>query len=162
MKKLMILMLVLGLVSTANAALVLSFDGDTNTEVTTVGPSDYFTIDVYSTDGTDGEFWVYLEGDISYTGAGTIISPPAPSGMAAAEYFTGLLSMLLPAPTVGSIGTWWEIEVHCDGPLDGLITLVGPSGYKTETLDTLLIHQTPEPMTIALLGLGGLFLRRRK
>ena len=26
----------------------------------------------------------------------------------------------------------------------------------------LIIHQTPEPMTIALLGLGGLFLRRRK
>ncbi|UCG48087.1 MAG: PEP-CTERM sorting domain-containing protein [Phycisphaerales bacterium] len=29
-------------------------------------------------------------------------------------------------------------------------------------LDTQVIHQIPEPMTVALLGLGGLFLRRRK
>jgi hypothetical protein len=30
-------------------------------------------------------------------------------------------------------------------------------------IDTILIHQIiPEPMTIALLGLGGLLLRRRK
>jgi hypothetical protein len=28
--------------------------------------------------------------------------------------------------------------------------------------DTLTIHQIPEPTTIALLGLGGLLLRRRK
>ena len=31
-----------------------------------------------------------------------------------------------------------------------------------ELIDSILVIQTPEPMTIALLGLGGLFLRRRK
>jgi hypothetical protein len=162
MKKLIILMLVLGLASVTNAALVLSFNGDTTVEVTTVAPSTYFTIDVYSTDGTDGEFWVYIEGDVSYTGGGTIYSPPAPGTMVASEYFPTLISCLMDPPAVGAPGTWWEIEVHCDGPLDGLITLCDDTGYKTGTLDTLLIHQIPEPMTIALLGLGGLFLRRRK
>jgi hypothetical protein len=29
-------------------------------------------------------------------------------------------------------------------------------------LDTVTIHQTPEPMTIGLLGLGGLALLRRR
>ncbi|MHC4154714.1 MAG: PEP-CTERM sorting domain-containing protein [Planctomycetota bacterium] len=28
--------------------------------------------------------------------------------------------------------------------------------------DQVLIHQIPEPMTVALLGLGGLFLVRRR
>jgi hypothetical protein len=45
----------------------------------------------------------------------------------------------------------------------------GITGYTTSTIieegtiiDTILIHQVPEPATLALLGLGGLFLRRRK
>jgi len=29
-------------------------------------------------------------------------------------------------------------------------------------MDSQIIHQIPEPITLALLGLGGLFLRRRK
>ena len=32
----------------------------------------------------------------------------------------------------------------------------------SELVDAVVIHQIPEPATIALLGLGGLLLRRRK
>ena len=32
----------------------------------------------------------------------------------------------------------------------------------SEIFDTVTIHQIPEPMTLGLLGLGGLFLRRRR
>jgi len=35
-------------------------------------------------------------------------------------------------------------------------------GYLMAVWDTVVIHQIPEPMTMALLGLGGLLLRRRK
>jgi hypothetical protein len=75
----------------------------------------------------------------------------------------------------------WNIEFHCTGKGEVLIdlTLNGLSQYaeyeKTtsggnwvwvdmtaDDLGGLTIHQVPEPMTIALLGLGGLFLRRRK
>ncbi len=65
-----------------------------------------------------------------------------------------------------------EIVFHCDAPLgDVLLTLMNYSEVEDEegnmipiiTLyDTQIIHQIPEPMTLGLLGLGGLFLRRRK
>jgi hypothetical protein len=61
--------------------------------------------------------------------------------------------------TEAGIGKYWDIEVHCDGPADCVVDLYDASGYTL--IDTIVIHQ-PEPMTIALLSLGGLFLRRRK
>ena len=65
---------------------------------------------------------------------------------------------------------------HCEEPTDVTIYLyagVGgldyyPDGLGAEDiqegtlLDYIIVHQIPEPMTIALLSLGGLFLRRRK
>ena len=38
----------------------------------------------------------------------------------------------------------------------------GQGSYLIAVSDTVVIHQVPEPMTMALLGLGGLLLRRRK
>jgi hypothetical protein len=62
------------------------------------------------------------------------------------------------------------IMLHCDVIGDVLLELVAGPGTTIDgvtvadgtVLDELLIHQIPEPMTIALLGLGGLLLRRRK
>lgn len=58
-----------------------------------------------------------------------------------------------------------ELYVHCLEETDVILTIVGVAdldGVEGVAVDhTLIIHQ-PEPMTIALLGLGGLFLRRRK
>lgn len=77
----------------------------------------------------------------------------------------------------------WDLIIHCDGtgPLTIDLTLNGLSEYspyKTPAgapypdgwlpltegdLGDLVIHQVvPEPITIALLGLGGLLLRRRR
>lgn len=62
-------------------------------------------------------------------------------------------------------------ELHCDGPGDVVVTLSSGSyfggsmdiNYGTPDIyGELVIHQVPEPMTMGLLGLGGLFLRRRK
>jgi hypothetical protein len=62
--------------------------------------------------------------------------------------------------TGNDIGVLDAKDLHCDyGPSDDVIILWS---QDAEELDRIVIHQIPEPATIALLGLGGLLLRRRK
>jgi hypothetical protein len=167
MKKLIILMLVLGLTSVTNAALVLSYNGSTDvTEVDDIVASTDFTIDVYSTTALPDQFVLFVNGPASHSGTGTVYAPPAPAHLGITDYdtyggndhvFAGMMST--PDATAG-IGKWWDIEFHCDGEGDVVFDLRDSTGNTT--VDTLTVHQIPEPMTIALLGLGGLFLRRRK
>lgn len=49
--------------------------------------------------------------------------------------------------------------LHCEDIGDVTLTLFDAN---LNVLDSQVIHQIPEPVTFALLGLGGLFLRRRK
>jgi len=65
------------------------------------------------------------------------------------------------------------VVFHCDAVGDVLISLVNIAQQFNEdtggfdppvitVFDTQVIHQVPEPMTMVLLGLGGLFLRRNR
>ena len=47
----------------------------------------------------------------------------------------------------------------CLGEGDVVLTLMD---LETNVFDAVTIHQIPEPLTLGLLGLGGLFLRRRR
>jgi hypothetical protein len=94
----------------------------------------------------------------------------------AIEYLAGVVSG---DGIQGEADLVWNLVIKCNGggPVIVDLTLHGLSRYidrpvslvpgdwiiMTEAdLGDLIIHQIPEPMTIALLGLGGLFLRRRR
>ena len=162
MKKLLVLMLVLGLVSAANAVLSLSVNSGDPGEEITINPSDEIILDV-SSDNSDGySFWMYVY-DIPVR---TLSNPRLMQGNISAINLMGTFGGydyfgVTIADSGGALvpGTGFEVDFHCDGPGDVLVELLAFSDYAL--LDTLVIHQ-PEPMTIALLGLGGLFLRRRK
>ena len=62
---------------------------------------------------------------------------------------------------------YFEFEVASDAVVSNKITISHSSGnwngdYSPDVASDVQLTVMPEPMTIALLGLGGLFLRRRK
>jgi hypothetical protein len=56
-----------------------------------------------------------------------------------------------------------SIAFHCEGAGDVTLKLYTVNDAYTELtlVDSVIVHQIPEPITMTLLGLGGLFLRRR-
>ena len=169
MKKLLILMLVLGLASAANAAIVLSLDGNTDIDSIEISPSDTITIDIYNTDG--GDYTTYLDfyytSDGSYSlsnakltdlaGDASTFSGPYDGGYDNDEYEVVL------AQGIGSStpGSQFEVDLHCE-TADTVYIELWKCVVTTYTLEDTATIVQPEPMTIALLGLGGLFLRRRR
>jgi hypothetical protein len=170
MKKLLVIFTMLAAISNA-AILELSVNGVTNgdgvDQAITLNPSDTVMIDVYLSGDEDTAPWTFYveyDGPISPEGLGTIYSPPAvESTVSYYTYYDWTTIYFSPTGSTAvdpEIGKWWETSFHCDGPGAASIVLWDSTGYVV--LDTVTVTQLPEPMTIALLGLGGLFLRRRK
>ena len=193
MRKLLILIVVLGVASMANATLQISVNGDLepiNSEiVVTEVPSGILTLDIW-TDVDVGVFeqltWALVVtndavGTISggvgvapwryavWAGAGVdnaaIVLDPPYSGKAG-TYLAGMSGN----PLAGDV-MYDEFLFHCEGVGDATVELwslvnsvplPGEAYVLTTLLDSVTIHQVPEPMTMVLLGLGGLLLRRRK
>jgi hypothetical protein len=60
-------------------------------------------------------------------------------------------------------GEQFRALYHCCGPESEYVYIdLYDAADLSGPQDTIIIHQIPEPATLALLGLGGLFLRRRK
>jgi len=170
MKNVLVLLMVLAVASVANAALLISVDGVVNpTAPIELNASQTVVIDIYS-DGTTGsqqEFYLNIAGPgtLDITQATNTVNPPG-YDQSIFEVEPGSIFIDLailggppePPVTAGTIVD--NIFLHCDAAGDVTLTLVGGvSGI----LDTQIIHQNvPEPVTLALLGLGGLLLRRRK
>ena len=179
MKKLLVLLMVLGMTQLASAGLIFTVNGEPQPDEIYLQPSQTIEIGLELEQGQTiaGYQIMYTlsneQGELLYDG-----SEPSfywPGGM-----FVGKVN----GYDQEGVCTWVEIAAsnfgtYASGPLDlmdglifhcleatdviltvtGVVDLDGVSGVDVD--HTLIIHQ-PEPMTIALLGLGGLFLRRRK
>jgi len=210
MKKLLVLMLVFGIASVANAGIIdivivswgpgpdpVTGPIDPTKEIT-LYPSEWVNIDIiYSTDiETQRLSQCFLE--VTLTGLATMyvddltfpedtwdpdptFTPGITEVVAGKQYLLQYSEgMLLPSGGVlypGGIAID-HILVHCDGqPGEVIITIAdaavggvgsmesnppGMVGMGLTLGGPITIIQIPEPMTVALLGLGGLFLLRRR
>lgn len=159
MKKLLILMLILGMASAANAAIEL--DGPA---IMNVG--DTVSIGIYNTDGVDylaymSVFYISEGGFAMSNPQLTALAGDLSSFSAPYEYSDiKEIEVTLKGTSIPGIQFTWDLQY-----LDGCVTVwveLWDNSDLSAPVDSLEIN-TPEPMTLALLGLGGLFvLRRRK
>lgn len=168
MKKLLILMLVFGMVSAANAAIMLSVDGDTSQDEIDLPVSETVTIGVFVTDTAD--YLAYLSFGYVSEGGFELSNPRYP--------WPGVPPIIIPYPINDVIefelsltpppdwilepGIWFEVDFTCLAANVDVFVELWDAADLSAPADSLTIHQIPEPMTLALLGLGGLFLLRRR
>jgi hypothetical protein len=165
MRKLLILMLVLGMAPMACATVSLV------STAATVGESGTVTIQVSSD-------WASLAwtGYLGYTHAGAALTSawantiagkdgyvfPSPAGYAG--YYQLVAADLAAEPVTIQAGIQFEgILQGITGSAEGIdYDFYLYNGSWTAVIDTFTLTVIPEPITLALLGLGGLLLRRRK
>ena len=179
MRRLLVLMLVLGMTSVASAATVavytnvtqgnidaltaLNADGDAikiviGLDAASAGGNVGFSVDIENSTGATGTVLQPLSWMMQATAKAAV-----PFGAAGQTqgFNDGVIGM--PAP----VGDWLQVDFTIPvgtvagdpgGTVDigynGVLCGAAPAGAG--------LPLVPEPMTIALLGLGGLFLRRRK
>lgn len=168
MKKLLMLVLVLGLATVSNAAITL----DLAASNLNVAAGEVLTISVSSdTSGAAGNYWCYLEQNLpsiatvsdlaataaagniaSITDYGTpsfmdmeLAANDSAGGVVAGLHFTGTVTISSSALLGDSVDIW--------------VTGANDPTYSPQ--DTITLTVIPEPATIALLCLGGLLLRKK-
>ena len=185
MKKLLVLILVLCMAPMASALLQISAGGNPNPVDSTITllPSEEIMLDIWNdvtltTTNTPVTLALIVDNTTGSMSGGLVNE-----AVTNAVIFVFDLSMIPQPVGAGKAGIWGGVTVfdgtvaantvlvdqilfHCEGPGDAVIQLIQiDDTYGTPTgvvYDTLIIHQIPEPATIALLSLGGLLLRRKK
>ena len=182
MKKVLALFLVLGLATVSSAAIELGIGQLGVREIGPLQPSDEIIIvlgDPQGGPGVTNFLGIKVDGPGSFVlgdpvGSGVVIhSPPVLEGAPGFAGYFGPdqassfgyneivgIDTAVPGVTANGAGIWAEILFHCDGPGDVIIDLMDDT--LGVIIDTVIVHQIPEPMTMSLLALGGLGLIRRR
>ena len=176
MKRAFIPLLVFAMASSAYADIMISVNGTLDIDEVTISVSDVVTIDVYNAGGTTPvDFQAYLDFYYKSDGAYSLSNPRVPGGGPPIIDFS-----IVPDPPYDNDEFWitvfWQpgepevpgeiffVDLHCELPYKDVLVELYDSrvdgGYTI--VDSLIIHQIPEPATLLLLGLGGLLLRKKK
>ena len=172
MKKLLVLILLLGLSVMANAAIIqLRIDTDatdgagndteknaSSATISVVSDTDDYGYDYYLGISTPGE-------DAGNYGTVTKLAA-AGSEASIGLSIDGPMEGYIHATDISAKDVTDPFDVAAGNQFQTILTLTG-AAVQIDLLDESMsvidsITLLPEPMTIALLGLGGLFLRRRK
>jgi hypothetical protein len=184
MKRVFISLLVLTLTSTAGASHQIMVNGDkypTDTQIV-IMPSDELVLGIWTDSaiptGTGSYWMLVVDSSRAFIDRYSGVALPGDPGFyidrdrAASEAF-----LILPMPEDGIWGGAFDtvpppvpadsvlfdqIIFHAIGPDDVIIKLYGSDDGSSIYLSDTVIVRFPEPMTIGLLALGALFLRRRK
>jgi len=171
MKKLLVLVLVLGMASFANATVSLYLNGSPADAAITIGIDETITIQVYSDDtsiypayvinGADDPLSIgLLDNAVSLSGAGNMAGTPQPYE-AGGGWGPGFLFTTAGSPPTPGIVAGVQHEVDFSSSEAGVTTVYLYEGNDPYgELDSIEIT-VPEPATIALLCLGGLLLRKK-
>jgi hypothetical protein len=178
MKKLVALILVLGMSSLASAELIFTVNGEPQPEEITIVTSETITLDLHLADAhnitgytlnyklSNNQAELLIDGVVFPT---SFEVPPYASGGGQSASITG--SQLFGAPLEGPLDLMDGMILHCLEATDVILEISTPdrgTQVDNEYLPAGVVHTlrivqvVPEPMTVALLGLGGLFLLRRR
>ena len=167
MKKVLIFTFLFGVVSLTPAALQISVNGNfapVDSEILAI-PSEILNLDIHG-DVLTGQavYWLMMVDETwgtlfyDYGGIGPFYYyPPSYPGY---SWVGGVTDI---GPLSGLLIDGIEYHAECAG--DAVVNLYNSPDAVTWTLeDQMIIHQgdVPEPVTIALLGLGGLLVSRRR
>ena len=177
MKKLLVLILVLGIVSVANATVSMEiYESDGTTVVadrdTMLLGSDYQLI--VSGAAADAGFLgaiygsTYTANDWDHLGpVDATVTVTETGDLSYCYWYAAYQGYEMAADDTGmgsgvSTGNWFSIALSGDAEGTFSVGMLDYSVSSTVPQTTISGTIIPEPMTIALLGLGGLLLRRRK
>jgi PEP-CTERM motif len=188
MKKLLVLALVLSMASLANATLQISVNGvqTATSDTIIVGNSDT-TIGIWTNAAIgyqSGDYYVLaVQTADTFLDNTSGVAVSADSGMSILNGLNAVADLSWPVPDAGYDGVGGgAFDMDAAGGIAANTQLFGsfsikalaPGNYTLKLYESpdavapfvlsesVTLHQTPEPITMTLLGLGGLFLRRRK